>query len=396
MKKFLPFIAALIFFLGAPSTFAASRFWVGGSGNWNTTTTHWSTTSGGASGAAAPTSADDVFIDSNSGFGAGGTISMAGTLNSAACNNFTASAGHAWTLTSVSDNIKIYGNLVFESAMTINGSLVVNMFGTGSGKTITSAGVVPDGGIIFNEAGSWSLLDNLSVGFQFVPNFGTFDANGFNVTTPKLQVTSGSAVATITLGSGTWSLTGTGQVWNSNSGTITVNGGTSTIKITDTSNTANSFISGAATYNNIWWARGASTASNTVTGNITFNDFKDDGTAAHSILFTAGQTRHVTTFTVSGTSGKLVTINSANTATHALVKDGGGIISTDFMNIQHSIATPSNTWYAGVNSTNNQAVTTAGSGWIFTAPPTPATVGHALMNLFSGKFSLLSGLLLLP
>lgn len=46
----------------------ANRYWVGGAGTWNTTsTTNWSDVSGGASGASVPTSADDVYFDLNSG-----------------------------------------------------------------------------------------------------------------------------------------------------------------------------------------------------------------------------------------------------------------------------------------------------------------------------------------
>jgi hypothetical protein len=46
----------------------AARYWVGGTGNWDSTTTaNWSATSGGAGGVSVPTAADDVFIDANSG-----------------------------------------------------------------------------------------------------------------------------------------------------------------------------------------------------------------------------------------------------------------------------------------------------------------------------------------
>lgn len=48
----------------------ADRYWVGGSGSWNdTSTANWSATTGGASGASAPTTADNVFFDANSGSG---------------------------------------------------------------------------------------------------------------------------------------------------------------------------------------------------------------------------------------------------------------------------------------------------------------------------------------
>jgi hypothetical protein len=45
----------------------ANRFWVGGTGTWNNTTTNWSASSGGAGGASVPTINDSVFFDNNSG-----------------------------------------------------------------------------------------------------------------------------------------------------------------------------------------------------------------------------------------------------------------------------------------------------------------------------------------
>jgi hypothetical protein len=44
----------------------ADRYWVGGSGSWNSTT-KWSATSGGASGASVPTASDNAIFDANSG-----------------------------------------------------------------------------------------------------------------------------------------------------------------------------------------------------------------------------------------------------------------------------------------------------------------------------------------
>lgn len=48
----------------------AARYWVGGTGTWNTTnTTNWSTASGGTGGASVPDTADDVYFDASSGSG---------------------------------------------------------------------------------------------------------------------------------------------------------------------------------------------------------------------------------------------------------------------------------------------------------------------------------------
>ena len=53
----------------------ANRYWIGGTGDWDSTD-HWSTSSGGSSGASVPTSSDNVFIDSNSGFTTGPQTEM--------------------------------------------------------------------------------------------------------------------------------------------------------------------------------------------------------------------------------------------------------------------------------------------------------------------------------
>ena len=54
----------------------ADRYWVGGAGTWDTTsTTNWSASSGGASGASVPTSADSVFFDQAGTY----TVTLTGT-----------------------------------------------------------------------------------------------------------------------------------------------------------------------------------------------------------------------------------------------------------------------------------------------------------------------------
>ncbi|MDX2191099.1 MAG: T9SS type A sorting domain-containing protein [Bacteroidota bacterium] len=73
MKRLL-----LILFLTINSLFAANRFYVrngSGCGGTFNTTSCWSATSGGASGASVPTAADDAIFDANS-FTAGGTITL--------------------------------------------------------------------------------------------------------------------------------------------------------------------------------------------------------------------------------------------------------------------------------------------------------------------------------
>lgn len=52
----------------------AARFWVGGTGTWDSSdTSHWASSSGGSSGASVPGSSDDVTFDGSSG---GGTVTV--------------------------------------------------------------------------------------------------------------------------------------------------------------------------------------------------------------------------------------------------------------------------------------------------------------------------------
>jgi len=56
----------------------ADRYWVGGTGTWNSTsTTNWSASSGGAAGASVPTAADNVIFDAGSDAGGIFTVTMA-------------------------------------------------------------------------------------------------------------------------------------------------------------------------------------------------------------------------------------------------------------------------------------------------------------------------------
>lgn len=87
MKKFLLVLALLLGAI-APAD-AASRFWVGGAGTWDgADTTHWSATSGGAGGQSVPGSSDTATFDGSSG---GGTVTVntTVTIQSLTCGAFT-------------------------------------------------------------------------------------------------------------------------------------------------------------------------------------------------------------------------------------------------------------------------------------------------------------------
>lgn len=344
----------------------ANRYWVGGTANWDATAgSKWALTSGGTGGEAVPTSADDVFFDANSG-----AVTVTKTSFSS-CKNLDFS-GFTGTFAG-SSTISIFGSLVLDNSMTrtFTGAL---LFSATSSVTLTFDGVSLASSLTFDGVGgTWTLQDALVTTAGLFLSKGTFNANNFAVTASHLGA-SGTDTRVLTMGSGTWSLTAgtTSTIWNTSGTGLTLNANTSTIKFTGARTTAGTFEGGGLTFNNFW---------NNTTGDFpiiisssnTFNDFKID--AGRTQKFTDGTTTTVTTFTATGTSGSVITIDSTTTATHALVKTGGGTISCDYLNIQHSVATPSLTWYAGANSTDNQAAATIGSGWIFTVPPPSPEAG---------------------
>ena len=300
--------------------------------------------------------------------------------------------GATWTTalsfdTSGTEN-NIFGSLTLISGLTTTpGTTILGLRGRGNYVVDTKGVSLSFPLTMIAPGGTYKLASNLtlSVGnnYRFTLSAGTFScvngASNYALSANTLDFSTGVASSVLELGSATHSITGGSgsNIFYANGFLGTLNAGTSTIKFTNSSNDTITLSLASLTYNNIWFSRGASTGQIRIYGNNTFNDFKDDGTEAHALVFTHGSTQHVTTFNVNGSAGKEITINSETSATHALVKDGGGTITANYLNIQHSVATPTLTWLA-TNSTDNQAVATAGSGWYFGTFPQNINVSDNL------------------
>lgn len=185
----------------------ANRFWVGGSGSWTgAATANWSATSGGAGGASAPTTSDDVVFDAASGAGVV-TISGGATV----CRSVTFVAGFTGTLAG-SAAWTIAGHTAFTAGMTLTYTGTVTFTAT-SAATIAMAGKRLRA-VVFNGAGgTWTCQDNFQWGpvGSFNLKDGTFDANDFNVdgTGSISFVVTGTAV--LNMGNGTWTVNTNGN-----------------------------------------------------------------------------------------------------------------------------------------------------------------------------------------
>jgi hypothetical protein len=263
----------------------ADRYWVaGGTGNYNSTT-NWSATSGGASGASVPVAADNVFFNALSGVG------TATTNVASSCRDLNLTG--------------FLGTIVFNSNLALNGTV----FNLGAGGytistpstfglafntslTITSNGTTWTG-IISVGAVTITLADNLTIsGSWNYTSAGTSTVNGNtlfisgNLTSTNTATCVGTT-AIVFNGTGTWSHTSTGVLRNNvtinTAGTLTLgtnvryNTGTLTYTAGTVITTGNTLFIGAATTlntNGITWDNITTNASVVITlgSNLTLTE----------------------------------------------------------------------------------------------------------------------------
>lgn len=362
----------------------AARFWVGGTGTWDgTSTTHWAATSNGSPGASAPTTADTVTFDSNSGTGvvttAAGSTCSTTTLNSSNIE-LSLGANHtqtgAFTLTLGTLSLNSY-NLTSSTFVSSNSNVRTVNFGTGkltlsgSGTTIlntgTMTGMVVTGSrnVEFSYAGSTgqrsitpaslaggsseSIAFNLKflsgtdiVAFSSGRAFGTVDFDGFagSFTTNSMVVYGDfklSSGMTISASTGTLNMGAT-----SGTKTITTNGKTIDQPIS---------FSGSAVFQFADALTQGSTRAFTLT----------NGT----VKLKAGVTSTVGAFATSGTTQKY--LQSTTPGTQATLSQASGTVTASYLTIQDIAATGGAAWLAYVDY--NNVDNGDNSGWDFSNSP---------------------------
>lgn len=223
----------------------ADRYWVGGTGSWDATTTNWSATSGGAGGASVPTSADDVYFNSASNATAyvvtlaAAPICRSVSVAGPASGNVTIAGSAAW---------QIFGSLtIAASGVTWTNTSAIAFSATTTGFTITTNGVsLPNVITLGGVGGGWTLGSALTTTAQFVFNAGTFSTNNFSFTCASVFASTGALTRTLNLGSSAVQV----LLWNCfGSSNLTVNAGTSTITVTQA---AGGFSGGGLTYYNVF------------------------------------------------------------------------------------------------------------------------------------------------
>lgn len=266
----------------------ASRFWVLGSGTWDTTTTtNWSASTGGLGGASAPTSADDVIFDANSNVLATAfTVTLGANAN---CLSFsTGGAGGAldgvMTFNSPASAIlNVYGSFTLPASKLTwapTSTFVLNFLSTTTGNTVTTNGITLGQTLVnFNGVGGdWTLGSAFAASQNIQVFAGTFNTGNYNVTS-SVFVSTGALTRTCNLGSSTVTVINPTLSFQFTSTGLTFNAGTSTLVV---SNASGTFTGAGLTFYNVSYTSTAITTT-VITGANTYNNLTFAGKSAVGI-----------------------------------------------------------------------------------------------------------------
>jgi hypothetical protein len=325
----------------------------------------WAATSGGTAGINNFPLAQDTAVFNNAGLYGGVSFTTpynAGTIDVSARTSGSAMNHNA--------SFNIYGSYIFSSGVTLSGTSAQTFSGrstmvfTSAAKTITFPIVVDA------PSGTFRLGDAYSASNTITHTRGTFDAFNYNLTCTTFA-SSNSNTRTITMGSGLWTLSGTGTVWDLATITgLTFNKDTANILLSNTSTTARTFSGGALSFNKLTIGGATGISVTTLTGANSFTELASTKTVAHTVRFSANQGT-IDTWSITGTVGNVVTVDSSTAGTRRTFGLTNVTTGIDYLSVTDIGVTQTNRFYVGANSTNGGN----NSNVIFTAAPAGGNTG---------------------
>ena len=343
-------------------TFPAGKtvYWnLAGAQNWSATA--WAPSSGGTPDINNFPLAQDTAVFDDSG--SAGTVTVNTDWNIGA---FDASARTGAMTLTLRGNV--YKDWIGSSAVTSTNASTLN-FLSRSSQSITSNGFVFECDVTINTVtGTVSLADALTLGTArtLTLTSGTFDAVTYNVTIGLFSGLSAVSGSTLKMGSGTWTLSGTGNVWGGFFSGGNFYKGTANIVLSDTSTSARTFAGNSLSYNKLTIGGTTGTSTLTITGNNQFTELASTKTVAHTIAL-GSTTQTFGKWTVTGTAGNVVTLTGTGTSHILAGACTDGINYLAMGSIGFSASSPGE-FYAGANSTG-----TAGAPVYRTAKPANST-----------------------
>jgi hypothetical protein len=353
-------------------TFPAAKtvYWnLAGAQNWSAT--GWATGSGGTPAVNNFPLAQDTAVFDNTG-SVTGEIFLDSNWN---IGTFDASARTTAMTFNTGTDPNIYGDWKLNSTLTLtsSGNIYGIRFCKAGTQTIASNGVTHNCNIRVSHPLSYvQLADALTIGIPYtlVAEPGSFDAVTYNVTLDSFSTSSTNSKTIIKMGSGTWTVTGTGAVWFVN-GSPTIQCGTSTVVLSNNSTTSRQFASNGTYYNKITIGGTTGSSETSFGTGAFFGELASTKTVAHTIRFGSNVTHTIGKWSVTGTAGNLVTILPGIT-TFTLNIYGPPSTGIDYLSLSGCALNTNNPseFYVGANSIN----TANNTNVTFTATPGPRTL----------------------
>lgn len=343
----------------------ANRYWVGGTGSWSPSlTTNWSATSGGAGGASAPTSVDDVFFDANSNTGTN-PFTVTITTN-AVCRNWTVSGlDGVMTIAGTVNTFSVYGSISLQAtniSVTFSGAIRLrassgSVFITTNGNPLPSLRVECSGATTF-------LGSTLTLNGNVYPNIelisGIFNLNTYNLNLTGTSVNningSGSTSRTLILGSSTVNCYSASNPINLSGSNYGISASSSTINIFG--NTASITESLSAAYGTVYFQSPTAIGTRSLATSSSFNTLRvDTGSVVGIYPFTVSSNITVGTLQLVSVSDPAYrhnfSSNVAGTARTLSSTTSYFLQNVDFRDITSASAVWSGTSIATLSNTTN-------------------------------------------
>jgi alpha-tubulin suppressor-like RCC1 family protein len=339
----------------------ASLYWIGGTGNWYDPA-HWSASSGGGTANCVPGPNTNVFFDANSFSGAGQTVTVD---YNAFCNNMTWTGANAPNFDGSYD-VNLSGSMSLNASMNLPLTGRYIFYGSGVISINTFNRTLNGEVFLNNSAGNFSLAS------AFTSNEG-IDLNDGSLTTANNAVTAAyvrsndfNNTRSLTIGTSTITLTGSGEVWELDPSGLTFSSGNSTINMNHTGVNAMIFRGADNNYYDI----NLNTSATEIYGANNFHWIRLQ--KGNKLSVESGVTQTYDSLIATGTCGKPVFISATEIlGTAATIKrNTAGTTTVVYAYISNVIADSVGLRIYNANTSELRYTTT---GWISTALPGTGT-----------------------
>jgi len=347
--------------LGITFTTPIYVYWVGNSGSWSDEANHWAVSSGGTPGTARMPLIQDVAIFDENSFTIPGRVVSIDVPN---LSGIDAEYVANTPTFSKAGQVDTYGSVILG---TVTWNVTTTRF-CGLDSGLLSSSVMNTDLHVFKNSVYMSSLylgANLEVNGDIYVDSGTFNHNGWDVTADIYDSSTTTYDRAIRLGSGSTTLDATGSCTkvNMDSTNLDFFCETSTLILTNSGTSTQTWASGGLTYNNVI-QQGAGVWTMSVTGSPTVYELKIDRSEASKTI-SGGVTITMQLFNLAVQGSNTITISATDFSMAT------GIVLGDYLNIANSAAGGGAAFFANVGG--NSVNSGGNSGWIW-GPPTAPTV----------------------